>query len=87
MLNFAARSRIVVIKLPGPLHVALRPERIVRPWLEQMDYQRITENLLPGWNRGGADFSRKTSLIFAYIGYFSYPISVLLLSHIRVMQS
>ena len=58
----------------------------MRPWHEQIAYQRIADNLLPGWNRGGADFSRKTSLIFAYIGYFSYPIGVLLLSHIRVMQ-
>jgi hypothetical protein len=48
----------------------------VRPWHEQIAYQRTADELLPEWNRDGADFSRNIGWILGHIGYFSYPIFV-----------
>jgi len=56
-----------------PWRVALRLGRIVRPWHEQIAYQRITDDLLLGWNRGGADFVNEISVIIGYRGFFVHP--------------
>ena len=48
----------------------------MRPWHEQIAYQRITDDLLLGWNRGGADLVNEISVIPGHRVFFVHPISV-----------